>query len=234
MRERPILFSAPMVRAILEGRKTQTRRVVKGEIRPDFGMYSFPAKKGGYWLYPNALNEILAECPYGKPGDRLWVRENWAICEPYPSGDPKPRGMNQLPLATMLIDNTCLHEYWLRRVRYFADSNARRPSALLVPGEYDERWRPSIFMPRWASRITLEITGVRVERLLEITESDAMAEGASPWKFGPEQCLTNGERGAASPYRSGFACLWDDINADRATWKSNPWVWVVNFNRVAD
>ena len=204
MKERPILFSAPMVRAILEGRKTQTRRVVK---EPRW------AEPGGLDMYYDdrlcaiaKVSGCLAdvECLYGKPGDRLWVRETF------------------LDFKTKIYSSAGMTEAPAQAV-YKADGGT------LLNGA---KWKPSIHMPRWASRILLEVTETRVQRLLEITESDAMAEGAMPWQFGLEQRLTTGERGADSPYRSGFACLWDDINADRATWKSNPWVWAVTFKEV--
>jgi hypothetical protein len=147
-------------------------------------------------------------CPYGThfDGDRLWVKETWH---------------HSLPVGV----STPAEEY---REPTYVDYRADIAEQL----QQLWKWKPSIFMPRWASRITLEITDVRVERLQGISEEDAIAEGAEPWQFGPEQCLTSGERGALSPYRSGYACLWDDINADRATWYSNPWVWALTFREV--
>lgn len=214
MKERPILFSAPMVRALLEGRKTQTRRIVKGvaldALAPDMFTPEFVA------LSENDY------CPYGKPGDRLWVRETFSVY----SVDP---------------GTACLtYKERMPAGKTLAETDGGLDVIHLEPENWDkaymmvdtERWRPSIHMPRWASRITLGITEVRVQRLQDISEEDSIAEGAQSWEFGPEQCLTTGERGASSPYRSGFACLWDDINADRATWKSNPWVWAVSFKAV--
>lgn len=152
--ERPIIFSAAMVQSLLAGRKTQTRRVVRGK-----------------------------RCPYGKPGDRLWVRETWAPAlavhgecfkyragGSYRCGQPQPRG----------LDNCTT-------------------------------WRPSIFMPRRAARIMLYIVAVRRERLRRITSDDIRAEGI------------------ASGSRAEFAALWDSINGDRAPWKENPAVWVLEF-----
>ena len=148
-KERPIIFSGPMIRAILEGRKTQTRRIVK----------------------PNCLSKLS---PYGRTGDRLWVRETWGH---------NPEGPGYV---------------------YRSD------------GDFDmkfhgDRWRPSIHMPRWASRITLEVTGVRVERLQDINEEDALAEGVE----------------------HAFRSLWESINGP-GSWDANPWVWVVEFRRVSD
>lgn len=203
MKDRPILFSAPMVRALLNGRKTQTRRIVK---------YPRWAEPGGEMDIYEASDDLLAvakisgclakvECPHGVPGDRLWVREtfySW-VCRTY-----TPQGTHE--------SEQCV---------YAADGGTLMNGA---------KWRPSIFMPRDVSRITLEITEVRVQRLQEISEEDAKAEGCDPWSFGQEQTMTSGERGAASPYRGGYACLWDEINGDRASWKSNPWVWALTFS----
>ena len=208
MNERPILFNAPMVRAILDGRKTVTRRIFK----PDRmtwdanGRYTTHAMRGGELSTtgsgPFKPSSWLHYCPYGQPGDRLWVRETFGHFE---------RNENFAPGC---------------EVFYRADGES-----LAV-----EPWRPSIHMPRWASRITLEITGVRVERLQEISEADAKAEGAD--------CLTwSGIEGTAAdlidwplkevahPHRNGFAVLWESINGPES-WNANPFVWVVTFRRI--
>lgn len=213
MKERPILFSAPMVRAILEGRKTQTRRIVKGGIRPAFGMYSFPAKGGGYWLYPNAINEILAECPYGKPGDRLWVREAFWLEE------FKGRMFRQ-------VGPSSFHDPQLSDMRhvmtaYRADWKDEKPQGR-------ERWKPAIHMPRAVSRITLEITEVRVQRLHEISHNDALAEGAAFCDAGYRH-LESG-RVYDSPIAS-FRDLWERINGEQS-FMNNPWIWALTFKRV--
>jgi len=140
--------------------------------------------------------------PYGGKGDRLWVRETFLV------GD----GMNPENDPT--------------RPTYRAD--------FIDADAIPVKWTPSIYMRRHQSRLTLEVTGVRVERLQAITEDDAKAEGARPFfetfpMFGREQTITSGERCADAEHRAGFAVLWDEINADRATWKSNPFVWVVSF-----
>ncbi|MBW0450878.1 hypothetical protein [Paraburkholderia phenoliruptrix] len=206
MKERPILFSGPMVRALLDGRKTQTRRIVtpqpviqRGwvggaywERRPERGMQ--PADR---WC----IRDMVQFSPYGQAGDRLWVRETFAHIY---------RG-NAMP------ETRCDED-----VVYAADG--------FRPDEYVYgSWKPSIHMPRWASRITLEVTGVRVERLNDISEDDARAEGCAPaWLD------VNGQDVNAygkPTYRQGFARLWRDINgAD--SWDANPWVWVVEFKRV--
>ncbi len=189
MKEHPILFSAPMVRAILEGRKTQTRRVVKLPVRcPDTG-----AQLAGCELSLEPKHVIERICPYGTVGDRLWVRETWS----------KAKSCN--------VDE----------LFYRADGehqSGRQRSLSYV--ERESRWRPSIHMPRWASRITLEVTGVRVERLQDISQADCVAEGM------PES--TNGFlHHVVADYRK----LWGDINgAD--SWAANPWVWVIEFKQV--
>lgn len=193
MIDRPILFSAPMVRAILEGRKTQTRRVVKG-VDNDNRMRS---KK----IVTHVMDaHKVGLCPYGQPGDRLWVRETW--------------GMR--PVAAGHIDKPSK-----KFVIYRADG---------FTSAIPERWRPSIHMPRWASRITLEIVSVRVERLNEISEQDAMAEGI----IGPHHLSSEWSCGDSKWFSStvkAFSNLWESINgAD--SWAVNPWVWVVEFKRV--
>lgn len=237
MKERPILFSGPMVRAILEGRKTQTRRIVKpqpteclphtkyleGEeiaIHYARGYRWRPSKN--WEAYTREGEKRLAElmlskCPYGKPGDRLWCRETWQVV--HFSRDPETGHCDDywhskdIPPA-----NT---DYWT--VVYEASS-----------GFEDNRedrgfpWRPSIHMPRWASRITLEITGIRVERLQEISEEDAKAEGVDSI-----ECCVSGDPEAPHEdrYVAGFHHLWESINGP-GSWEANPWVWVVEFRRL--
>lgn len=168
-RERPILFSGPMVRALLDGRKTQTRRVVNPQ----------PATSSD----GRACGPI--RCPYGAPGDTLWVRETWC-------------------------------SYMPGSVRYRADGH----------NDAGWTWRPSIFMPRWASRLTLRVYGVRVERVQQITQADARAEGVVDTS-GAWGDLTDTDR--AGP-RGAFEALWNSINAERGFgWDVNPWVWVVSF-----
>lgn len=195
MKERPILFSAPMVRAILEGRKTQTRRIVRPlirEILPRFG------------------------CPYGAVGDRLWVRETWAVS--HVMDHLKPR---EVPHGGSMV--------------YYA---ATENTGGLMK-------RPSIFMPRWASRVVLEVTAIRAERLQDISEEDAKAEGATffadipigvPHRFqdaprwsmdtsppNTDHCLPTA--------RVAFGNLWNRINGD-GSWDANPIVWVVAFRPI--
>lgn len=221
MKERPILFSAPMVRAILEGRKTQTRRIVKPEHEvpdafawvPEKGNASYardgwwcarvPGPTDGHWVTG------AAHCPYGGPGDRLWVRESF---QPLLAD-----GVDWSDADYSTGEGYAINYVATNGVKEFYD--CRNDKAFCA------RITPSIFMPRWASRITLQITDVRVERLHEITESDAEAEGALMGYDGPYSFHQ------AFNFRGGFMNLWQTIHgAD--SWKSNPWVWVVNFNRV--
>ena len=198
MTERPILFSAPMVRAILEGRKTQTRRVVKLPHNNPLGRWE-PTTVGGPNGGKTHKGETVPECAAiwhtrtgdcvcarYEVGDRLWVRETF-----------------------YLIGETgeCF---------YAATGDSNMPPATF--GGWRGPWKPSIFMPRRHSRITLEVTGVRVERLQEISEADAAAEGV----------YTD----PACPAYDAYRVLWDQINAKRAPWASNPWVWVIEFKRV--
>lgn len=219
VRERPILFSAPMVRAILAGTKTQTRRVVK--------------MPHGFWETTDdlVLRPIPVGCRYGQPGDRLYVRETWANAT-------KP-----------------LHDPFYR-----ADGEALGRQNPFTYVEREPRWRPSIHMPRWASRIDLEIAGVRVERLNAISEADAIAEGVESLDSDAPEERTHHDFdralcsncGGLRLYMGGglngvtfdmdcmqcdthakrFSHLWESING-AGSWDENPWVWVVEFKRVA-
>jgi hypothetical protein len=228
VKERPILFSAPMVRALLEGRKTQTRRIVKWKgadgLNLDFsGLQA--SDTGPYWALQSRgmlscwTERAHARCPHGHSGDRLWVKEAyWAWGKWVPNGITKSgrKAWRFTQVGTS--------------IRYM-DGN--KPTATAKrDGECGWVYRHGRFMPKAHSRLTREIAEVRVQRLQDISEEDAKAEGCEPWEFSSEQCMTSGERGAASPYRGGYACLWDEINGDNATWKSNPWVWAITFPAV--
>lgn len=207
MKERPILFSERMVRAILDGRKTQTRRVLKPQPcrLPDFnvGRLSIKIKGSIYGAFSPDCPRIA--CPYGQPGDRLWVRETWA------------------PADEMLYNSRAEPA---RIIAYPADRYAYDYNAEYAPDTTDWnfnklRKKPSIHMPRWASRITLEITGVRVERLQDISEADAMAEGierefAHGEDLGWKNHLWHGHFGKYGP----------------GSWEANSWVWVIEFRRI--
>ncbi|CAN7316234.1 hypothetical protein [Acidovorax delafieldii] len=218
-KERPILFSGPMVRALLNGSKTQTRRIVKGRAFEWLECFNFTPEFVA--LPDNAM------CPYGHPGDRLWVRETF-YCDHcfYPEGTPpicywdadKPRPAHtpeqiQQERADMLD-----------AMYYRADSDPEFEAP-----EGPTPWRPSIHMPRWASRITLEITGVRVERLQDISDADCVAEGcgALPAAIGCPMTSTPGE----TIPRAMFRALWESINGPDS-WAANPWVWAIEFRRL--
>lgn len=243
MKERPILFSSPMVRAILDGSKTQTRRVVKlrqlsgsyyegGAAGVDFDGFRIPREGGpapakfsaeavGGGAYMN--EEIY--CPYGQPGDRLWVRETWMPKISHSCGD------DVCDCETVYVNYPAGGEGM-----YF---HGGIPEEWVMP-EAAMRGKsvPSIHMPRWASRILLEIVSVRVERLHDLSEGDAVAEGiermpcAVPdtklWKnYNPG----NGCTPSMSIPQNSFRSLWESINGEE-NWLSNPFVWVVEFKRV--
>lgn len=198
MKERPILMNAFSVKAILAGHKTQTWRVIKPQ--PEWGedgIFRYLGKHPFAGIKETFASWALVDCPYGQPGDRLWVRETRWINGSYVATEPAP-----FP-------------------------NAGKT--------------PSIFMPRWASRILLEVTGVRVERVQSIATDDCEAEGitgttlASPIRGQPyEEYRTDDGLVYGTP-QSAFAALWDSINAKRGYgWELNPWVWVVSFVRVEE
>jgi hypothetical protein len=209
IKERPILFSGAMVRALLDGRKTQTRRVFKQAVGPSL---SVDCDERGVaelsWLHGDGPGHEVHEriqrvpCPYGAPRDRLYVREAF-IHEPADYCWEASVSIPCRPASTV----------------YRADSDP--DGAAKGAG-----WSPSIHMPRGLSRITLEITGVRVERLQVISEADAIAEGvhAGSWEY------DNGE-GTETACES-FQCLWDSLAARGTDWETNPYVWVVEFKRV--
>jgi hypothetical protein len=205
MREKPILFSGEMVRAILAGSKTQTRRLAK--LQPhivDAEPRHAPNTWGFYGgAYPEHGREVRS--PYGAPGDRLWVRETWLQLV------PEHRSAWRAQLSACERADGIVY-----RASYQTDYDGEQARR-----DYGYKWRPSIYMPRWASRISLEITSVRVERLHEISEEDARAEGVVPLQ------MDNGS------FLPRFEGLWDSINGERAPWASNPWVWVVGFKRAA-
>lgn len=250
MKERPILFSGPMVRAILEGRKTMTRRVVKPQpYINENGVKCWGPPTDGRKYLPNGprsatggdfftMTDLIGRyCPYGLKGDRLWVRETWSM--EAGGTDKDSANFHATFLADLRVkgllghDDVCQTMYDTQR----------------------GQWRPSIFMPRWASRITLEITGVRIERLQEITEHDAESEG-SPISAQGDRPWFSQSPIASDTHKLGFVHLWDSINADRpklpkdvnskryasvkrwlekhppCAWDDNPWVWVVEFDRV--
>lgn len=231
MRERPIIFSAPMVRAVLSGAKTQTRRLVRPQPEDRCPLvkergYAFrnyaEASLGNVKMADGSWGRV--QCHYGLPGDRLWVRETWRV---------GAWDESTCCVATdYKADGYCRRE-WLRvddedlfiRLRQQCIDDARAalgPADRYTwePGRSPCRWRPSIHMPRWASRITLEITDVRLEQLQDISEADAVAEGCTPIR--PEL-----GRSAVEEFR----LVWEQINGP-GSWNANPWVWVIEFKKL--
>jgi hypothetical protein len=201
MKERPILFSAPMVRAILDGTKTQTRRVVKPQ--PAIGVTSiytpFKSEPNNWQGVGKEYVLWYGKCPYGQVGDQLWVRETFA---------------HHVIALSALDDRE-------GPFVYAADGSLAKQMRL------DEKWKPSIFMPRYASRIQLEITNIRVEELNWLSEADAKAEGAEPaqWYCAP------GYEQYSRAYTQGYYKLWESING-AGSWAKNPWVWVIEFKKI--
>ncbi|WP_394873324.1 hypothetical protein [Klebsiella pneumoniae] len=211
MKERGMIFNADMVRAILDGRKTQTRRIMKPQPEP--------CPRGGHWWPSNVFKTMLHvedemqngkggwgglvgdACPFGDVGDRIWVREAFA------SG-----------LST-------------KSTLAYRATHKRED---LEDGFYDTiKWTPSIHMPRWASRILLEITDVRVERLNAINEHDAQAEGVAKLRGGFWKHYQPGWTQHQLSARGSFVTLWKSIYGDES-WNSNPWVWVIKFKRIEE
>jgi hypothetical protein len=216
-KERPIIFSAPMVQAILAGRKSQTRRVVKMEAD---GCYATVAEHGINRV-PHSVASIVRDvrCPYGSPGDRLWVREAVWCYERLPIGRNGqmlwPRFRND-ESARAWFDKTC---------EYTADWRQGQE-----PAEDDGGLLNKMFMPHWASRLTLEITGVRVERLQEVSHDDAVAEGCRSLPVDCGKCNA-GICSIHQPPQGQYAALWQSIHG-HGSWAANPWVWVIEFKRV--
>ena len=185
MKEHPILFSTEMVQAILECRKTQTRRIFKGttEHREPYNTTYLER-----WRGDNGWKQI---CPYGRVGDRLWVRETWRV---------NAKG----------------------GINYKAEDG----------NSWIGRWKPSIFMPRWASRITLEITGIRVESLQDITDGDVDKEGYIWNELGTIEGISFPKSDTKSPAQRAYKSLWNKINGKKHSWESNPWVWVIEFKKI--
>ncbi|MBB7293859.1 hypothetical protein HEN09_014885 [Escherichia coli] len=186
VKKRGMIFNDEMVRAILGGNKTQTRRIVEEKF------------------YGRAVAaELLAKhCPYGQPGDRIWVRETYRV-------------HGKATDVATLVYRASVRNSWTEQTHRVPVEVCNKPVS--------EKWTPSIHMPRWASRILLEITDVRVERLHDMSEADAKAEGATPatYKITPSEAV----------YRVGFGDIWRSIYG-QDNWLSNPWVWVIEFKRI--
>lgn len=224
MKERPILFSAPMVRAILDGTKTQTRRVVKPQPYEPLCGNEFPAvcksdfwaeEHVGKWLWPTEESEFFGFSPYGQPGTKLWVREALRFTDVFDCDSPAHVGERcvdagyRTPWAPLQFEADGQRINWQHTGTPPHDGPPK-------PGKL----RPGIHMPRWASRITLEVTSVRVERLQDISDADALAEGV-------DRTNTSISGYAKERYRN----LWEQINGP-GSWDANPFVWVVEFRKL--
>lgn len=231
MKERGMIFNAEMVRAILDGRKTQTRRIMKPQPEP--------CPRGGHWWPSNAFKTMLHvedemqngkggwgglvgdACPFGDVGDRIWVRETF-----------------QGPLVhEELFEEYSAYPEKFETPEYceYAADGGVRPEYCDLDDNPRHGWRPSIHMPRWASRILLEITNVRVERLNAISEEDAEAEGIDMEALYDSQdcydCIADNNMTGRPTVTGAFKYLWESIYGEES-WKANSWVWVISFKRV--
>lgn len=244
MKERPVIFNGEMVRAILDGRKTQTRRVMKAQPEsPGFGLRyiseSLNNRDTGkyFWSQSDAcgINKPRSKpfaCPFGQVGDRLWVRETFATLGNEDGcaidwDENLVKGGGQE--AARVYRASCEQKsgnYGLWSIPDIADW---KPHTWNV--QYEGSWVPSIHMPRWASRILLEITAVRVEQLKDISQPDAIAEGGPPSH--PSIDAVSRDYGFPDFSRSWFAQTWQHIYGEES-WNVNPWVWVIEFKRVRE
>ena len=249
MKERPILFSGEMVRKLLAGAKTQTRRVMRVQPRDWAPNPSFLTVDGEE---PITLSQLEARCPHGVPGDRLWVKETFYCDHVFVKDYELTTNCGRVGPRVEPDRAKCEAE-WRELIWYEAD-------APISTGYWAERTpplTPSLFMPRWASRITLEITSVKVERVQDISEEDAIAEGIEPvepvagWSVFREDGGSYWTGQSEEPMRGvdgvrdfvrgkplfgrtageQYAALWDTLNGKRAgcTWADNPWVWCLSF-----
>ena len=233
--------------------KWQTRRIIKPGKSQDWltpkvlgEVVQMVDRGDGWWAMsvddrppgphgtcPGHIGSVRA--PY-QVGDILWVRESmrWSREGAYAGYELSMRYMadNQYVDMEQMLDGYCPPRNG-RHTDNWGSGDDHLPEGAQWGFSTTYGTCPSLFMPRWASRIRLEVMDVRAQRLQNITEEDAKAEGCQPWQYDPMQPMTTGEMGAASPYRGGYACLWDEINDERATWKSNPWIWAYSFKRLA-
>ncbi|HHX3102348.1 TPA: hypothetical protein ACU8I5_003320 [Klebsiella pneumoniae] len=226
MKERGMIFNGEMVRAILDGRKTQTRRIMK--IQPEhsgLGLRRVIDSKNGsddgkyFWSLSDACGLKIRSksftCPFGSVGDRIWVREAFRVHS------------RATDVAT-LVYKASERNSWTEQTHRVPVSVCNKPAT-------PEKWTPSLHMPRWASRILLEITDVRVERLNAISEEDAEAEGIDMEALYDSQdcydCIANHNMTGRPTVTGAFKYLWESIYGEEG-WKSNPWVWVIEFKRI--
>jgi len=211
--ERPILFNGEMVRAILDGRKTQTRRVIKPQPKSKI-VYN----GNGDWIFPGPKH---IKCPFGYKGDELWVRET-SYCDDFTYND---FNLARTGVVSKISDDSII-EQWKEAMYYKADGEPHFEEGGNCP------WKPSIHMPRWASRIQLKVKGIQVERVGHISEADAKAEGI--WFDGDYfRSVAHPIKGIEKSWptaKMAFEKLWDSINEERGFgWDVNPYVWVVEF-----
>lgn len=218
-KEYPIIFNGPMVRAILDGRKTQTRRHLASLSDP-------------------------YNCPYGMPGDRLWIKETWRVaawrCDEKKVACDYKASPEEIRTPWIFLQHETYCDVKKRQLDALHCRGIKPDDNGVFRWDYGKAplpWRPSIHMPYWASRITLEITGVRVERLQDISDNDALEEGISESIYydAAEHALIGGATlEGHSVERCAFAGLWDSINGKRpgCSWQDNPWVWVIEFKKV--
>ena len=238
MNTRPMLFSGAMVRAILQGRKTQTRRLIKPQFpidvtevgeRPaiDPVLGCVVSGHSGLWEDCHGLDEVR-RCPYGLPGDLLWVKETWCVARHHDRTKPTELPERRMTVVYDAGGHSC--NVGVGGWRHLDEWPSGVPFGKL---------RPSIFMRRWMSRIDLEVQSIRVQRLNDITEEDARSEGADPLDM--DDILREKRDGLldvplkeiGKPYRNGFASLWESIHGPNS-WASNPWVWVVAFKHMKE
>ena len=215
MKERGMIFNAEMVRALLSGRKTQTRRIIKPQPEA-----TLSGSLSGKWL-SRPLNglllpkieDIAIHCPFGSVGDRIWVREAFRVHS------------RATDVAT-LVYKASERNSWTEQTHRVPVSVCNKPAT-------PEKWTPSLHMPRWASRILLEITDVRVERLNAINEHDAQAEGVAKLRGGFWKHYQPGWTQHQLSARGSFVTLWKSIYGDES-WNTNPWVWVIKFKLIEE
>ncbi|HHQ2449131.1 TPA: hypothetical protein ACTW2S_000378 [Raoultella planticola] len=213
MKERGMIFNGEMVRAILDGRKTQTRRIMAPQPADDIERSAFPNPDAIGWkssLKHKYGSTTAHFCPFGAIGDRIWVRETFRVHS------------RATDVATLV--------YKASERNSWTEQTNRVPVAVCNKPATPEKWTPSLHMPRWASRILLEITDVRVERLNSISQEDAQAEGMELTGWRPTYSDPDSGGEAWTPY-DNFAQLWESIYGEES-WKANPWVWVIEFKRV--
>ncbi|HBU2531793.1 TPA: hypothetical protein MCU09_004056 [Klebsiella pneumoniae] len=232
MKERGMIFNSEMVRAILDGRKTQTRRIMAPQPADDIERGIFPNPEAIGWkssLRHKHGSTTAHFCPYGKPGDLIWVRETWGVVSHELDEDGRIQPWTPDRPATAIHEMPFGNGYYSGHAIYAADGDFTWGDD---DGYEDGRscWKPSIHMPRAASRILLEITDVRVERLNAISQEDAQAEGMELTGWRPTYSDPDSGGEVWTPY-DNFAQLWESIYGEES-WKANSWVWVIEFKRV--